>query len=224
MINFNIILLIVLIFITMSRGEYYRKDGVRITHDPYAPEMIEKYGQPGQTDNEGFDPYADSVGPGIYGGIVKRDENGNVMIGEQYQNHNPNPGPIYAGGGYTSTIKKLQSSDVNDIAAWFQKYPDLVNEITTGGATPLHMAGMSKRCERVTSMLIELGGDINAIDTYGFKPIHRMASNNLAIGMEALLKAGADPLSNTLSGETPMQIARSSRALDCMSVLIRYLK
>ena len=184
----------------------------------------DRYGAPGQTDNEGFDPYADSVGPGIYGGIVKRDENGNVMIGEQYQNHNPNPGPIYAFGGYTSTIKKLQSSDVNDIAAWFQKYPDLVNEITTGGATPLHMAGMSKRCERVTSMLIELGGDINAIDTYGFKPIHRMASNNLAIGMEALLKAGADPLSNTLSGETPMQIARSSRALDCMSVLIRYLK
>lgn len=47
----------------------------------------------------GFNPYADSVGPGIYGGIVKRGENGSVLIGEQYQNHNPTPGPIYAGGG-----------------------------------------------------------------------------------------------------------------------------
>ena len=41
----------------------YRKDGVRITHDPFAPGMIEKYGAPGKTDNEGFDPYADAVGP-----------------------------------------------------------------------------------------------------------------------------------------------------------------
>ena len=29
-------------------------------------------------DREGFDPYKDTVGPGIYGGIVKRDENGEV--------------------------------------------------------------------------------------------------------------------------------------------------
>ena len=51
---------------------------VRITHDPYAPGMVEKYGRPGETDNEGFDPYADSVGPGIYGGVVRRDEDGQV--------------------------------------------------------------------------------------------------------------------------------------------------
>jgi len=81
--------------------EYYRADGVRITHNPYDPDMMKKYGNPGETDNEGFDPYADSVGPGIYGGIVKRDENGGIAIGEQYQNHNPKPGPVYAGGGYT---------------------------------------------------------------------------------------------------------------------------
>merc|ERR1712109_290040 len=54
--------------------EHYRADGVRITHDPYAPGMAEKYGMPGKTDQEGFDPYRDTVGPGIYGGIVKRDE------------------------------------------------------------------------------------------------------------------------------------------------------
>lgn len=82
-------------------GNYYRKsDGVRITHDPYSPGMVEKYGAPGQTDNEGFDPYGDSVGPGIYGGRVKRDEHGNVVVGRQYQGHNPRPGPVYSGGGY----------------------------------------------------------------------------------------------------------------------------
>ena len=42
-------------------ADYYRADGVRITHDPYAPGMATKYGRQGETDPEGFDPYADSV-------------------------------------------------------------------------------------------------------------------------------------------------------------------
>jgi hypothetical protein len=91
--------------------------------------------RPGETDDEGFNPYKDTVGPGIYGyvsshiqfiiyntilytihplskphlsvicacsGRVVRDaETGEVVIGRQYQDHNPRPGPVYAGGGYT---------------------------------------------------------------------------------------------------------------------------
>ena len=44
----------------MYSDELYRKDGVRIAHDPYASGMAEKYGAPGKTDVDGFDPYADS--------------------------------------------------------------------------------------------------------------------------------------------------------------------
>jgi len=43
---------------------YYRSDGVRIAHDPYAEGMADKYGRRGETDSDGFDPYADSVGAG----------------------------------------------------------------------------------------------------------------------------------------------------------------
>jgi hypothetical protein len=218
--------LLILQAIAMSAGrtdvEYYRTDGVRITHDPYAPEMAEKYGLPGKTDKEGFDPYADSVGPGIYGGIVKRDINGNVVIGAQYQGHNPNPGPVYAGGGYTPTIKML-GSDLESLRSWFQKYPDLIDEITTGGATPLHMCGMSARNELATALLIESGANKEAVDTYGFKPIHRMASNNLAIGAEALLSAGVNPNSKTTSGITAYDIARSSRSYDVLRILQKHL-
>ena len=59
-----------------------------LDYDPYAPGMAEKYGLPGSTDPEGFNPYADTVGPGIYGGSIERDSSGKVVIGEQYQNHN----------------------------------------------------------------------------------------------------------------------------------------
>ena len=35
--------------------------------------MAEKYGLPGDTDSEGFNPYADTVGAGICGGIGTRE-------------------------------------------------------------------------------------------------------------------------------------------------------
>mmetsp|Transcript_10709 Transcript_10709/g.23599 ORF Transcript_10709/g.23599 Transcript_10709/m.23599 type:complete len:207 (+) Transcript_10709:63-683(+) len=202
--------------------EYYRADGVRITHDPYAPGMVEKYGKPGGTDNEGFDPYADTVGPGIYGGIVKRDEQGSVVIGRQYQNHNPRPGPVYAGGGYTPMSNAIHSGP-EAVARLLDKFPDLVNETSTGGANPLHICGMSRAGEKSTALIIERGGDVEAADTYGFRPLHRMASNNLAIGAEALLRAKADINASAGGRDTPMAVAMSSRATNVIKVLQRYL-
>ena len=144
---------------------YYRTDGVRITHDPYSAHMIEKYGAPGKTDNEGFDPYQDSVGPGIYGGRVKRDKvDGSVIFGKQYQNHNPTPGPVYDEGGYALVVKALD--DMNRLEALLLKFPDLANDVTTGGAAPLHMCGMSKMKEDSVKNLVNCGADLEALDTY----------------------------------------------------------
>jgi hypothetical protein len=199
----------------------YRADGVRITHDPYAPGLAEKYGLPGATDNEGFDPYRDTVGPGIYSGSVKRDPEGRVITGKQYQNHNPNPGPVYDGQGYSLMAKAIQSGP-DTVSKILTDFPDLVGEISTGGATPLHSCGMSRQGQQSTQILFDLGADINAVDTYGYKPIHRMASNNLAIGFRALVAAGADPNERTgkpYAGETAVSIARQSHALDVLEVV-----
>lgn len=91
---------------------------VKITHDPFAPGLAGKYGRPGETDPDGFDPYADSVGPGIYGGNVLRDGNGRVVIGRQYQGHNPRPGPAYDGTGYTCMSKAIRCARPPDSAAY----------------------------------------------------------------------------------------------------------
>ena len=235
-----------------GQKDLYRADGVRIGYDPYSKEMLEKYGSPGETDSEGFNPYSDSVGAGIYGGRVKRDDKGEIIVGEQYQNHNSNPGPVYAGGGYTPMINSLRRGEA-EISKLIDKYPDLVNEISTGGATPLHMCGMSNENQKVTAFLIKRGANIEAIDTYGFTPLHRMASNNLAIGAEALLEgkallhhslnaacqlmplnlfatihctAGADPEFKTIGrgGETAMKVARDARAYAVITVLQKYIK
>jgi hypothetical protein len=205
-----------LVMSTAVRG-YYRADGVRITHDPFAPGMVEKYGAAGETDSEGFDPYRDSVGPGIYGGVVKRDSSGVVVIGRQYQNHNPRPGPVYAGGGYTPINQAL--GDDSSVAALLDKYPDLVNDVSTGGAQPLHMCGMSQTNALSSALLIARGGDIEALDTYGMTPLHRMASNNLAVGARALLDAGADPQFRGSCGRTPLEVALGSDAKEVVAVL-----
>lgn len=196
---------------------HYRADGVRITHDPYAPGMAEKYGAPGKTDGEGFDPYADTVGPGIYGGRVQRDQLGMVVIGRQYQNHNPRPGPLYAGGGYTPVNDALR--DPHRLAQLLDKFPDLANDVSTGGATPLHMCGMGGAKHAAAELLIQRGADIEALDTYGFTPLHRMASNNLVEGARVLLNAGADPLTKGACGQTPMAVAEAGAAKGVIRVL-----
>lgn len=208
--------------VSSASGVRRRADGVIVHFDPYAPEMMEKYGRPGETDDEGFNPYRDTVGPGIYGGIVARNERGEIVIGEQFQQHNPNPGPVYAGGGYTPMSQALH--DEKMLLDLLGRHPELVSDVSTGGATPLHMCGMSQSGSRQTAIIIQKGGDIEAVDTYGFRPLHRMASNNLAIGALALLEAGADVFARTDRGETAMSIARSAGAGDVLKVLAPYLK
>lgn len=204
--------------IMSAAKEYYRSDGVRITHDPYSKGMAEKYGTPGNTDSEGFDPYADSVGAGIYGGIVKRDDSGEVVVGKQYQNHNPRPGPVYAGGGYSPSTLMLDDIQ-GKLIPLLDKYPDLVNDITTGGAQPLHMCGMSRSKQHAVNALVERGADLESLDTYGMTPLHRMASNNLAVGAKMLLDAGADVFNTGKVGVSPMSIARDSAAHSVIEVL-----
>merc|ERR1711871_1773989 len=102
--------------------------------------MAEKYGKPGNTDKDGFDPYRGSVGAGIYSGTIERDRLGDPVIGQQYQNHNDRPGPIYSGGGYTPVSRAIASfvseqegsqPERSQLGQLLAQYPDLVNDVST---------------------------------------------------------------------------------------------
>lgn len=194
--------------------EYYRSDGVRIDFDPYAPGTAEKYGLEGGTDPEGFDPYADTVGPGIYGGGVRRDANGGVVIGEQYQNHNHRPGPVYDGGGYSLMSRAIHAGP-ETVRRILADHPALREEISTGGARPLHVCGMSRGGQTSVRVLLEAGADPRALDTYGYNALHRAASNDLEIGGRHLVELGGmDPNHKPPeSDSSPMDIAKRSRAV-----------
>ena len=94
-------------------------------------------------------------------------------------------------------------------------------EISTGGARPLHVCGMSKNGQLSTQVLIDAGADMNALDTYNYNALHRMASNDLEIGAEALVKAGLDPNDRGQSDASPIDIARRSRALKFLMAMQR---
>ena len=171
------------------------------------------------SDPEGWDPVADTVGAGIYSGKVVRDAAGAVVYGAQYAGHNPRPGPVYAGGGYT------------DMAQCIQRGPDAVaallaaggdpNEEATGGARPLHTCGMSRRGQASVKVLLAAGAQVDALDTYGYTPLHRMASNDLVDGARALLEAGADVNAQTsYTNQTPLFVANLSGAHAVAKVLL----
>jgi len=84
------------------------------------------------------------------------------------------------------------------------------------------MCGMSATNERSTAVLIRRGADMEALDTYGMTPLHRMASNNLAAGAQALLHAGANPENSGTVGETPLKTAQSAGARDVIAVLRKH--
>ena len=65
---------------------------------------------------EGLEVESDSVGPGIYGGRVVV-EDGEVVIGKQYEEHNALPGPVYAGGGYTELSEAIRSGGPDAVKA-----------------------------------------------------------------------------------------------------------
>jgi ankyrin repeat protein len=77
---------------------------------------------------------------------------------------------------------------------------------------------MSRSNQHAAAFLIHAGADIAALDTYRYTPMDRMASNNLAIGAQALLAFGADPDAHG----PPFDVAMDAEAKDVLAVLERY--
>ncbi|KAL9190464.1 hypothetical protein ACHAXT_007675 [Thalassiosira profunda] len=177
--------------------------------DPYAPGVAKKYSLATSSETDGFDESADAVGPGIYGGSVQR----TPTAPPQHENHNHRPGPLYDGKGYSLMARAIHAGP-EKVTQLLGDFPQLVEEVATGGARPLHICGMSPKGQACTQTLIEAGASVHAVDTYGYTALHRMASNDLEVGAEALVRAGLDP-NEELEGadSTPVEIAKRQRAI-----------
>ena len=173
----------------------------------------------------GLDAESDSVGPGIYGGGVQRAADGTIVIGKQYEEHNSLPGPVYDGTGYTEMSQAVRTSP-EAVATLLALRPELKDEVTTGGARPLHVCGMSQRGQRSAAVLLAAGVDeVDPVDTWGYTPLMRMATNNLGVGGAALLRAGADrlrPSGLEGTGDSARDLAIRLRSFDVLREIQRF--
>lgn len=158
----------------------------------------------------------DVVGAGVYGGIVKRDATGAVLVGDEWPEDNLSPpahNPVHATGpyldfgkltaenrGYSDIALIIMSGRASKLDDLLRSVDDteervkLANLVMTGGARPLHMCGMSRGgdASELIRTLIAHGADINAKDNYEMTPMDRLASNSVA-GNELLRNNGARP-------------------------------
>mmetsp|Transcript_23039 Transcript_23039/g.74247 ORF Transcript_23039/g.74247 Transcript_23039/m.74247 type:complete len:217 (+) Transcript_23039:61-711(+) len=147
----------------------------------------------------------DVVGAGVYGGIVKRDSEGRVLIGDEWPENNlapPAHNPIHRTGpyldyarltadnrGYTSIAQLIMDGRASKLDALLESVPEangarkrLANLVMTGGARPLHMCGMGRGGDtsELIKVLIRHGADVNAKDNYEMTPMERLSSNMVA--------------------------------------------
>ncbi|KAG8458557.1 hypothetical protein KFE25_003092 [Diacronema lutheri] len=171
---------------------------------------------------EGLDAEGDAVGPGIFGGNVQRASDGTIVIGRQYEDHNSLPGPVYAGGGYTPLNAAIRAADLDTVARILADDPSLADEVSTGGARPLHVCGMSPRAQEAAQLLVDAGADVEATDTWGYTPLQRAATNNLARSAAVLLRAGADPARPSgleRRGDSARKLARRLRSFAVLKAI-----
>lgn len=155
----------------------------------------------------------DVVGAGVYGGIVKRDDSGKVIIGDEWPENNrcpPAHNPVHSRGpyldfskfteqnrGYTKIALVIMSGSASALEDLFLKTEEsernkLANLVMVGGARPLHMCGMSRGgdASEMVAVLLKYGAEHNAKDNYEYTPVDRLASNAVR-GNQMLKSHGA---------------------------------
>ena len=157
---------------------------------------------------------------------MQRDVRGGIIIGKQFQEHNSLPGPVYAGGGYTELSQAIRKGPL-EVEAALEAAPEMAFEISTGGATPLHVCAMSRVGQQSMQRLIDArhGADLDALDTWGYTALQRCATNGLAAGAMALVAAGAShsrPSGLDGRGESARQLALRLRAFGVLKVFQQY--
>ena len=160
----------------------------------------------------GWNLPADVVGAGVYGGMVKRECSGTIVIGDEWPENNlapPAHNPVHKTGpyldfqrfskenrGYTHIAHLIIDGRADSLQALLESVeqasrPKLANLVMTGGARPLHMCGMSRGGDAsdMLETLIKYGADVNAKDNYELTPLDRLASNSVG-GRQVLKRHG----------------------------------
>ena len=99
------------------------------------------------------------------------------------------------------------------------QHPDLVEERTAQGSTPLAVAASGGHLAAV-ELLLKLGADVNAANRIGYTPLHYAAHLGHAEITRRLIAAGADLLAQSGRGGQPLHSAVHGGQAETVDILL----
>ncbi len=109
--------------------------------------------------------------------------------------------------------------DLAAVKALIQANSELLTEVDTTGATPLHSAAMEGHRE-VAAFLLDQGADINAAKTNGARPLHSAAYGGHEAAVKLLLDRGADVNALTTRQGTVLHSAGAGGSVEIVRWLV----
>jgi ankyrin repeat protein len=89
------------------------------------------------------------------------------------------------------------------------------------GNTALH-AALAGHHPFVAGLLIGGGGDVNASDAAGWRPLHLAAANNSLDALKTLIAQGADVAAANAQGQTALSLAQEKNLREAAALLRRH--
>ncbi len=122
-----------------------------------------------------------------------------------------------------SIFESAATGNLNQVVELIQSDPELINQFSSDGFTPLGLASYFNHKETVI-YLIENGADVNLASENGMKvaPLHSAVANRNLLIAKILLDNGADVNARQTLGVTPLHSAAHQGDSQMVKLLVRY--
>ncbi len=112
-----------------------------------------------------------------------------------------------------SKKENINKMNIGDLSDYLDKNPEVVNDASPDGSTPLLNAAVFGDVETV-KLLLDKGADVNAMTDWG-TPLYMATLNEKTEVVKLLLEHGADPNIPKRTGSTPLHaaIGRGNRSI-----------
>jgi ankyrin repeat protein len=111
------------------------------------------------------------------------------------------------------------TGDIQSVKLMLKHHPNIVNDSTYYGYTPLHWASLSGNTELV-QYLIANNADINASAKDKSTPLHLAIEEGHDKVVALLVKAGADVMASRNDGKNTLHLASEGKSIKCLQIIL----
>jgi ankyrin repeat protein len=148
-------------------------------------------------------------------------ESGSAILTAVYHRQKEIVNLLVARGATLSLFDAAAAGELERVERLITESPQLVNEYSADGWTPLHLASFFGH-PRIVELLLASGADVAACSTNanGNTPLHAALAANQKMAAGLLVGHGADVNATDAGGWRPLHLATANNNLDSMKTLI----